>query len=239
VRKLSSADYQGDPWERVGAVEPERLVTVLDAESIEVAAVILSKLKVAKAAELLGLMSGERARRITYAVSLTGNTSPETVRRIGVSLAEQLDTKPAQAFAEGPVTRVGAILNYSPASVRDEVLSGLQSEDADFADQVRRAIFTFANIKERVSPRDVPRLQRDLDQADLITAIAVATGPDAEAVEFLLANISQRLAESLRTEAAEKPKVAQKDGEAAMVRIVSVIRGLESEGEIFFVAEDG
>lgn len=239
VRKMSSSDYQGDPWERVGAVELERLVPILEGESIEIAAVILSKLKVAKAAELLGMLPGERARRITYAVSLTGSIAPETVRRIGISLAEQLDTRPARAFSDGPVTRVGAILNYSPATVRDDVLDGLQEEDAEFADQVRKAIFTFANIRDRVSPRDVPKIQQRIDQDDLLIAIKVAEKKDAEAVDFLLENISQRLSESLRTEAQERAEVKQKDGEAAMSRIVNVIRAMESEGEIFFVAEDG
>ena len=46
VRRMSSDDYHGDPWEKVGTVENERLAQVLEAESIEVAAVILSKLKV-------------------------------------------------------------------------------------------------------------------------------------------------------------------------------------------------
>ena len=239
VRMLSSVDYQGDPWEKIGAVDPERLVPLLECESVEIAAVILAKLKVAKAAELLGLISGERARRITYAISLTGSIAPETVRRIGISLADQLDTRPARAFSDGPVTRVGAILNYSPASVRDDVLSGLNDEDAAFADQVRRAIFTFANIRDRVSPRDVPRIQQAIEQDDLIVAIKVADGDDAKAVDFLLENISQRLAESMRADAKERPAVAKKDGEAAMVRIVNRIRALESAGDIFFVAEDG
>lgn len=239
VRMMSSSDYQGDPWERIGTVDLDRLVPILTDESVEVAAVILSKLKVSKAAELLGLLPGERARRITYAVSLTGSIAPETVRRIGISLAEQLDTRPARAFSDGPVTRVGAILNYSPASVREDVLTGLEEEDSEFANQVRRAIFTFANIRERVSPRDVPKIQQAVDQDDLIVAIKVAKGADAKAVDYLLQNISQRLAESMRNEAAERATVSARDGEAAMARIVREIRALESAGEIFFVAEDG
>lgn len=238
IRSLSSDDYQGDPWERIEVVDDDRLAGVLMDESIEVAAIVLSKLKVSKAAHLLGLIPGERARRITYAVSLTGSVAPDMVRRIGITLAGQLDTRPARAFSDGPVTRVGAILNYSPASVRDDVLSGLDEEDSDFAEQVRKAIFTFANIKDRVSERDIPRIQRDLEQTDLVTVIAAAEGADSETVDYILSNISQRMAENLRAEATEKGKVAVKDGEAAMMRIVNVVRELESQGEIFLVAED-
>ncbi len=238
LRGMSSDHFQGDPWESISNVDVERLVPVLETESVEVAAILLSKLKVSKAAELLGFIPGERARRITYAVSLTASVAPEMVRRIGISLAEQLDTRPNFAFSDGPVSRVGAILNYSPASVRDEVLSGLETVDNEFAEQVRKAIFTFANVKDRVSARDVPRVQRDLDQADLVTVIAAAEGEDKDTVDFLLENISQRLAESLRGEAAEKAAVPAKDGEVAMMKIVNVIRELEGAGEITLVVDD-
>jgi len=238
VRRMSSDDYHGDPWEKIGNVENERLAQVLVDESIEVAAIVLSKLKVSKAADLLGHIPGERARRVTYAVSLTGAVAPGMVRRVGVALAEQLDTKPVRAFSDGPVTRVGAILNYSPATVRNEVLDGLDVEDAEFAEQVRKAIFTFANIKDRVAGRDIPRIQRDIDGNDLLTAISAADGEDVATIDFILENISQRLAESLRVEAGEKQGVSVADGEAAMMRIVNVVRALERSGEIFLVAKD-
>lgn len=238
LREMAPSAFRGDPWERIGAIESERLVTVLERESNEVAAVILSKLKVSKAAELLGMMPGERARRITYGVSLTGNVAPDVVYRIGVTLAEELETRPARAFSDGPVSRVGAILNYAPGSVRDQILEGLDKDDAEFAREVRQAIFTFANIPERISNRDVPKIQGKIDQADLVTVVAGAAGADRKAVEFILANISKRLAENIGEEAKEKGTVKTQDCEAAMMRIVNTIRELEAAGEIFFVADD-
>lgn len=238
LREMAPAAYRGDPWERIGAIEAERLLKVLDRESNEVAAVILSKLKVSKAAELLGMMPGDRARRITYGVSLTASVSPDVVYRIGVSLAEELETRPAKAFSDGPVSRVGAILNYAPGSVRDQILEGLDKDDAEFAREVRQAIFTFANIPERISNRDVPKIQGKIDQADLVTVVAGAAGADRKAVEFILENISKRLAENIGEEAKEKGAVKTQDCEAAMMRIVNTIRELEAAGEIFFVAAD-
>ena len=76
------------------------------AESIEVAAVMLSKLDTPQAAQLLGHLPGPVARRITYAVSKTANVTPEAVERIGWSLAAQLDQRPAQAFS-GRTRRAG------------------------------------------------------------------------------------------------------------------------------------
>lgn len=238
LRQMAPSGARRSPWDEVDKIEAGRLVPYLEGEAIEVAAVILSKLNVGKAAEVLGKLPGELARRITYAISKTEGVSPAVVHRIGTSLAEQLDTKSVTAFPDGPVSRVGAILNYAPASVRDEVLAGIESEDQDFADEVRAAIFTFANIPDRIAPRDIPRIQRDLDADDLTIAVAAAKGDDIKSVEFILENISKRMAENIRDEAKEKGPVKTEDAEAAMIRIIAVIRDLETAGEIFFVAKE-
>ena len=240
LRRLAGASGKADPWDRLTQLPPERLLPVLEAESAEVAAVMLSKLPVPKAADLLGRLPGERARRVAYAVSMTGNVDPETVRRIGLSLAAQLDTQPARAFDSGPGERVGAILNVSSAACRDEVLTGLDADDASFAEQVRKAIFTFAHIPARILPRDVPKIVRMLDAAQMVTAFAASQSDpkNAAVADFLLANMSSRMAQSIREDMATRGKVKEKDGEQAMTAIITVIRQLEGAGEIALLREE-
>jgi flagellar motor switch protein FliG len=237
LRRMASTSSKIDPWERITALPTDRLMPILQDEAAEVGAVMLSKLPVAKAAEILGRLPGDRARRLAYAVSQTGNVDPETVRRIGAALLADLDNQPARAFETGPVERVGAILNVSPAMTREDVLQGLEAEDAGFAAEVRRAIFTFIHIPARLSPRDVPKITRLVDQPVLVTALAAAQGKPGldEAAEFLLVNISQRLAQGLREEMATRGKVKEKDGEEAMAAIISAIRTLEAGGEVTLV----
>ncbi len=240
LRRLAGASSKADPWDGIMALPAERLLPVLQSESVEVAAVMLSKLPVAKAADLLGRLPGEKARRIAFAVSQTGNVDPETVRRIGLSLAGQLENTPPRAFDTGPVERVGAILNVSPAATREEVLKGLDEADADFAEQVRKAIFTFIHIPARVPPREVPKVLRGLPQPQLVTALVAAQfRPEtALAAEFLLTNMSQRMAQTLREEMAGRGKVKEKEGEEAMGAVITAIRDLESAGELLLKQED-
>lgn len=240
LRRLAGASSKVDPWDQLNALPNERLLPVLEEESIEIAAVMLSKLPVPKAAELLAKLPGERARRVAYAVSQTGNVDPETVRRIGMALASQLDSLPPKAFEAGPVERVGAILNISGQSTRDSVLAGLDEADRVFADQVRKAIFTFVHIPKRLSARDVPKVVRVVDQPVMITALAAASlDPElAPATEHFLANMSQRLAQSLREEMAARGKVKEKEAEEAMSAVIIAIRQLEGAGELALIKEE-
>ncbi|AZB55973.1 flagellar motor switch protein FliG [Cereibacter sphaeroides] len=240
TRLRRQAGVKGDPWERIVTLPADKLLKVVEEESVEVAAVMLSKLPVPKAAEVLGKLPGEKARRVAYAVSMTGSVEPETVRRIGLSLLGQLEAEPPRAFTATPVERVGAILNVSAAVTRDEVLRGLDEADAAFAEQVRKAIFTFEHVPRRVLGRDVPKVTRVVEQARLVAVIAAASSRPklSEGVEFLLSNMSQRLAQSLREDAAARGRVKDKEAEEAMNAVVAGIRQLEAAGELVLVVEE-
>ncbi|MDF0597513.1 flagellar motor switch protein FliG [Psychromarinibacter halotolerans] len=240
VRVQAGIGAVTDAWERLSQLDGARLLPLIEEESVEIGAVILSKLKVSKAAEVLGLMPGERARRMAYSMGQTGSVSPQTVERIGQALVSQLDAEAPKAFDGGPVERVGAILNFSPAATRDDVLEGLDQEDRDFAAEVRKAIFTFINIPQRIDPRDVPKVTREVDGAMLIKALAAALNSEKEkkAAEFILGSMSQRLAQQMRDEMEALGTVKAKEGEEAMSAVVTAIREMEAKGEIILVAED-
>ena len=237
LRRMSGSHSSVDPWERLNALPLDRILPVLEEESIEVCAVVLSKLPVPRAADLLSKLPGERARQVAYAVSLTGNVDPDTVRRIGMSLANQLDSEPLKAFEAGAGERVGAILNIAAAATRDDVLKGLQEADAGFAEVVRKNIFTFEHIKAKLSPLDVPKVIRIVDQGGLVVALCHALStPELEpSAEHILANLSKRMTQTLREEVAQRGKVKEKDAEQAMGQIVMAIRQLEGSGELALI----
>ena len=239
LRKQAGVRLTADPWARVNALDVERLEQLVLSESVEVAAVMMSKLDVSKAAQVLANLPGDRARRITYAVSMTTGVTPEAVERIGLALATQLDAEPPKAFDKKPNERVGAILNYAKTAVREEVLQNLEQEDKDFAEAVRKSIFTFANIPQRINAIDVPKITRDVEQLKLVTAVAFAdSAEDTRAAEFILENISKRMAATIREEADGLGSVKPKVGEAAMNAVVSVIRDLVQAGEIELLDPD-
>lgn len=239
LRKEAGVRQTGDPWVRIREMGTDALAPIMEHESIEVAAVLLSKLDVPKAAELLGAIPGPRARQITYAVSQTSGVTPDAVDRIGLSLATQLSVRPLRAFDEGPVERVGAILNSSTSFTRDDMLEGLTETDEGFATAVRKAIFTFANIPARIRARDIPKVLRDIDQADLVIALAGADAAGMQvAADYILENMSGRVADQLREEIQEAPKPKPADVDAAMGRVVGVIRQMEATGDLIFTSEE-
>lgn len=235
LRRQALLAGRSDPWARILSLSVQQLQTILEEESVEVGAVILSKLSVARAAELLGKIPGEKARRLARAIADTSKIGPETVRRIGLAIVRQVESEPESAFPAAPEDRVGAILNFSAAGTREDVLQALEAEDAAFAAEVRKRIFTFPDIADRVEPRDIPKVAREVDATTLMTALAAAIQrgeKDAEAAEFILSNMSKRMADQLREEIGERGKIKDKDADSAMAAVIEAIRELDSRGEI-------
>ncbi|MDD9715312.1 FliG C-terminal domain-containing protein [Dinoroseobacter sp. PD6] len=238
LRREAGLTAQRSIWDILSEMEAEAIVPLIDGESAEICAVILSKIKVGKAADVLGLLPGARARRITFAISQTSGINPMLVDQIGDSLRVRIEAAPAQAFAKDPVARLGDILNSSAAATRDELLTGLDESDEGFASKVRKAIFTFAHITDRVSAKDIPAITREVDGDVLVRALAAGAEAYPQVVEFILENMSKRMADQLRDEMAEIGTVPAREGETAMTDVVMAIRKLEADGEIALIVEE-
>lgn len=243
LRQRARAHGRANPWERITSAASDELIALLAAEADEVAAVVLSKLPVARAAGLLGLMPGERARRIAFAMPLTESIAPSAVARIGAAMARQLDERPRPAFPATPGERFGAILNEAPAPMRESLLAELQERDKQFAEAVRRNIFTFGQLHERLQPRDVPKSLRDIGQDELVTALGAALqtpgSAEAASADFLLGNMSQRLASALRDEIETRGRIKAGEGEVAQNAVITNVRVLIDAGAITLVEIDG
>lgn len=232
LQRAAAISGQSDPWSRICKLPKESLIALANSESIELVALMLSKLPVeAASATFLGL-SRERARVVAQAMSMTSGVTPKALRRVGLVLLQAAEALPKPAIPTPATERMGAILNFATADLRDDVLVALDERDEVFADGVRRAIFIFAHIPDRIEPRDVPRIVRELDQPVLVRALAGTAEPDVTAADFILSNLSQRMAEGLREEREALGKLRPKDIDDAMNEVVAAIRRLQENSQL-------
>lgn len=227
-----------DPWPEIAKIPVPALAATLLQEGVQVGAIVLSKLPPEAASEVVAALPEDAAKKMTYAVEQTKTVTPEVVAQIGTALSQLAAPTGPQAFDTTPVARVADILNAAVSAQRDAMLAALEQVDKDFAAEVREAIFTFADIPTRIEPTDVPKFVRVVDGEAMVTALAAAQTDLGAAVEFILTNMSQRMAEQLREEMAEMGNVALKPGEQAMGQVTAAIRQLKESGEISFVKKD-
>lgn len=89
-------------------------------------------------------------------------------------------------------------------------------------------MFVFENILD-MDDRSIQRFVRDCDTKDIVYALKSA--PD-EMKQVFFANMSKRMAETVKGDLEVTTNVRLKDVEEAQQRIVNIIRSLEEAGEV-------
>lgn len=235
IRKAYVRSPAVDVWVRVASVDILQLQDCLIDEHIQIGATVLSKIPSTLAAEILGSLPPIRARETMLAIINSKNTSPEVIELIGQSISETLFSKDGpSAFAKPPIERAGDIMNFTQSETRERIMEDFGQTDPATAEQIRKVMFTFADIPQRVNPRDVSAITRSVDPETLLKAMKSAP---TEA-EFLLSSLSTRIAEQLREELADLEPVKNKEAEAAMNALIIGIRQLEANGGITLIIEE-
>lgn len=237
ARQTGSAEEKA--WQYISATDGEALALRIAAENPRVGAVILSKLDPAKSAEIVGQIDQEAAKAILAAITKTTSVKPAIVNRIGIALADSLQDKGgAGAFEESAAERIGAILNVSQSDFRDTILGSFESEDPEAAGQIRRLMFTFEDIPSRIVGRDISKVLRGVDDETLVMALSGAAQTAPAVKEFIMSNISSRLAEQIEESIQERGAVKPKDADMAMTQVVIAIKALEKSGEITLIVPE-
>ncbi|MCY4334530.1 MAG: flagellar motor switch protein FliG [Litoreibacter sp.] len=220
------------PWLQITEMPVSKLIELIPAEDTKVAAIVLSKLDPEQASEVLDRMPPEEATELAFAMQSTKKVSPEMLNKVGQSLLHALPKEKPKAFSDAPELRVANMLNSASPDRRDELLEQLAEKDPEFAANVRSNIFTFGDIATRIKDVDVLKITRDLSQEELVLAMAYAMETEKEACEFILSNISSRMADAMREEIADSDEIGKKQGEDAMGKVTTAVRALADLGEI-------
>jgi len=134
----------------------------------------------------------------------------------------------SRAAVVGGARPLAHVLNQVDRTTERQILSGLDEQDRDLADEVRQFMFVFEDIIS-LDDRSIQRVIRELDQKD----IALALRSTEESVrEAFFRNMSSRAAEMVREEMSLTRQVRLKNVEEAQGRIVKVIKRLGDQDEI-------
>ncbi len=236
IKERQTGSEEEKAWQFLSGTDPEVLAECIAAENPRVGAVILSKLNPSKSAEIAGLIDQKLAKEILAAIKETAGVKPAVVNLIGITLANSLqDNGNSGAFEVSAAERIGAILNVSQSDFRDHILEELESEDPVSASQIRRLMFTFEDIPSRIVGRDISKILRGVDDETLVMALSGAAQTAPAVKEFIMGNISSRLAEQIEESIQERGMVKPKDADMAMTQVVISIKELEKTGEITLI----
>jgi len=226
-------------WQKLTKVNEEALADFLAREHPQTAAVVISKFSPEHAARILNRLDPDLAREVVTGLPRAASLDPRIISAIGNTLSRGfLANQREDGLKRDPADKVGAIMNFTSPAMRDHILEHIEAEQPEFASEIRRKMFTMEDIPTRVHSRGAAAIVRSVEREVLLKSIYATRERAPEIGEFLLGNISSRMAEQLREELEQITNLRRKDGEDAEAEVIRVIRDLVARGEIELIEED-
>jgi len=227
---------QRTPFSFLQRAESENLLTFIQEEHPQTIALILCHLSHHKAAEILVGLPMQKQLEVIKRVANMEQTNPEVIREVEKGLEARLSNMLMQSMEKaGGVPTVAEMLNLADRATEKTIMEGLESEDPDLVEQIRRLMFVFEDIM-LVNDKGIQNVLKEVDNEEL--GVALRTASD-ELKEKIFSNMSERAASLIREDMEFMGPVKVSDVESAQQRIVDIVRRLEEAGEVMITGRGG
>jgi len=231
-----STHVQQTPFSFLQKAESENLLTFIQDEHPQTIALILSHLNYHKSAEILGGLPAQKQIEVVKRVANMEQTNPEVIREVERGLESRLSNMLSQSFEKaGGVESVAEMLNLVDRTTEKGIMEGLESEDPDLVEQIRRLMFVFEDIL-LVDEKGIQSVLKEVDNEEMALALKTAS---EELKEKIFKNMSERAAQLIKEDMEYMGPVRVADVEQAQQRIVDIVRRLEDAGEIVISGRGG
>lgn len=224
-----SLDSGPAPFRELESVSPKLLSQILRNEHPQTLALIIGHLNPDQAANLLvNLPSGVRAEVLIRLARLEA-VPEDMLMEVDKVLQSQLIAMGGKEGKKvGGIQSVAEILNAVDRATEEEVLSEIEEDSAQMAEDIRNLMFVFDDCKS-LDDRGVRELLKEISNEDLTMALR---GAADELKEKFFKNMSERASSMIREELEYMGPTRLSDVETAQQNIVKVVRRLEGEGKV-------
>ena len=206
------------------------LFSALRSERPQTIALVLSYVDADKAAGVVAQLEEKKQIQVVESIAKLDSVSPAAIKIVEAEMHNRFSNIMTDTNIKvGGIDYVADVMNNLDRTSEKNIFDGLS--DPDLADEIRKRMFVFEDIIT-MDDRSVQRFVRDCDPRDLVLALKAA---NTEVANKLFANMSSRMAQSIKDDLEITSNVRMKDVEEAQQRIVGIIRGLEEKGEIIIL----
>ena len=208
------------------------LYAALQHERPQTIALVLSYVDPEKAAAVIEELDEVTQVRVVENIARMESASPAAVKIIEAEMEKKFSSLMTTSNVKvGGVDYVADVMNNLDRSSEKSIFDHLSDYNAELADEIRKRMFVFEDIVT-MDDRSVQRFVRDCDPRDLVLSLK---GANSEVANKIFANMSTRMAQSIRDDLEVTTNVRIRDVEEAQQRIVGIIRDLEERNELIIL----
>lgn len=236
VLQQIQTQVQKTPFAFLQKAESENLLTFIQDEHPQTIALIVSHLPHHKAAEILAGLPMQKQIEVVKRIANMEQTNPEVIREVERGLESRLSNMLTQSMEKaGGIPTVAEILNLADRATEKAIMEGLEAEDPELVEEIRRLMFVFEDVL-KVDDKGIQMILKEIDNDELGLALKTAS---PELQQKIFKNMSERAATLIKEDMQYMGPVRVSDVEAAQQRIVDIVRRLEDSGEIVIAGRGG
>ncbi|MEQ8769924.1 MAG: flagellar motor switch protein FliG [Phycisphaerales bacterium] len=227
---------QKTPFAFLQRAESEHLLTFIQDEHPQTIALIVCHLSHYKASEILAGLPIAKQIEVIKRIANMEQTNPQVIREVEQGLESRLSSMLMQSMEKaGGVPTVAEVLNLADRATERAIMEGLEADDPDLVEEIRRLMFVFEDIM-LVNDKGIQAVLKEIDNSELGVALK---GASDELKEKIFGNMSERAAAMVKEDMEYMGPVRMSDVESAQQRIVDVVRRLEESGDVMITGRGG
>jgi len=234
--KQVTQQVQTTPFSFLQRAESENVLTFIQDEHPQTIALILAHLPPAKASEVLVGLPGQKQIEVVKRIANMEQTNPDVIKEVERGLEFRLSDIVSQTFEKaGGVNNVAELLNLADRATEKSIMEGLETDDPDLVESIRRLMFVFEDIM-LVNDKGIQSVLKEIENDALALALKTAS---EELKGKIFKNMSERAAQLIQEDMQFMGPVRVSDVESAQQKVVDVVRKLEDAGEIVIQGRGG
>ena len=210
-------------------MDARSIAEMVRGEHPQIVAIILSVLDPDVAADVLNFLPTEARAEIVSRVASLDVVPPSAMQELEMIMKKQFSTTSSSASSSiGGVKTAAKILNFTKTSPLANIMSGINTMDADLAQKIQDNMFTFDNLVT-CDNRSIQVVMRAVEPDLLMVALK---GADDGVKNKFFDNMSTRARSMFIDDMEAKGPMRLADVEEAQKQVMRVARKLADTGEI-------
>ncbi|MGV7960899.1 flagellar motor switch protein FliG [Photorhabdus tasmaniensis] len=220
--------------ETLNFMEPQMAADMIRDEHPQIIATILVHLSRGQAADILALFDDKSRNDIMLRIATFGGVQPTALAELTEVLNNLLDGQNLKRSKMGGIRTAAEIINLMKSQQEENVIEAMRAYDNELAQKIIDEMFLFENLID-VDDRSIQRLLKEISTDSLLVALK---GCDQQLRDHFLNNMSQRAAEIMRDDLANRGPVRMSQVESEQKAILLIVRRLAESGEIILNGGD-
>lgn len=240
--KMQQAVIERDPYVIIADAPAFHLASILQNESPQTIAIVLSEIPPKLGTEVLSYLDEQKAQMAVWRMTQLTTVSRQTVIRVGEMVhknliemqSQQVSTKPKEETATANLRQIALVLGGMKKEKRDALLETIEGRDDAAANIVRALMVTWEDIP-KIEDKCLQEILRKMEVEILAKALH---GADPVVAEKIYGNISERMKEMIEEETSLMGSPRKKDIAEAREKVVHPMHEANKAGELLFIEEE-